>query len=92
MTTTIENKTKILAEVWLDYRDDERFDDFCEYNDVGLPLAYFISSGIVPITPKAEMYIDETFYILMAAFNIEDTGFETFTDVMNAEAQANPGI
>ncbi len=50
METTLDNKLSILSQLWLDYRDDEEFTDFIEYNDLGLPLAYAISNDIVKIT------------------------------------------
>jgi hypothetical protein len=56
METTLDNKLSILSELWLDYRDDEEFTDFIEYNDLGLPLAYAISTKIVEVTPSAEKF------------------------------------
>ena len=77
--TPFETKTAILADLWMDYRGDEEFQDFLEYNDLGLPLAYAISSGIVKSAPLAQQYIEETFDLLLAAMKIEeDTGFNTF--------------
>ena len=87
METTFDNKVAILAELWLDYRDDEEFTDFIEYNDLGLPLAYAISNDIVKITPTAERFIAETFDLLLAALDVEDEGFETLEDVLEAGSQ-----
>jgi hypothetical protein len=81
--TPFETKTQILADLWMDYRGDEEFSDFLEYNDLGLPLAYAISSGIVKSSPLAQQYIEETFELLLAAVKIEeDTGFETLEDIL----------
>jgi hypothetical protein len=87
METTLDNKLSILAQLWLDYRDDEEFADFIEYNDLGLPLAYAISNGIVKITPTAEKFILETFDLLLAGLDVEDVGFETLEDVLEAGSQ-----
>ena len=85
MTTTIENKVIILADLWLNYRYDEEFSDFIEYNDLGLPLAYAISEGIVKITDTAQSFIDETFGLLLAGLGVdEDTGFDTLDDVLSS--------
>lgn len=83
MTTTIENQTVILAELWLNYRQDEEFADFIEYNDIGLPLAYVIANDIVKPTDLSNRFIEETFALLLAGLEIEDTdeGFETIDDV-----------
>lgn len=84
MTTTIENQAIILADLWLNYRYDEEFADFIQYNDLGLPLAYAIDSGIVKMTDQAQGFIEETFSLLLAGLDIEDTGFETLDDVLSA--------
>lgn len=82
--TTIENKSLILADLWLNFRDDEQFQDFIEYNDLGLPLAYAIANGIVKPTEKAGNFIEETFMLLLAGLGIgEDTGFETLDDILS---------
>jgi hypothetical protein len=84
--TTFENKTSILADVWLNYRDDEEFADFIEYNDLGLPLAYAINSGIVNPTDKAKNFIEETFALLLAGLEIEeDTGFDNLNDLLQLD-------
>lgn len=80
--TSAENKLKILAELWIDWRDDNAFADFVDYNDIGLPLAYCIYTEIVPATPRADLYITETFDILLASFDLEDTGFESLEEMM----------
>ncbi len=45
MATTFENKCAILADLWLNYKDNEELEDFVEYNDLGLPLAYGVRLG-----------------------------------------------
>lgn len=80
--TSYEAKADILADLWLNYRNDEDFTDFIEYNDLGLPLAYAISNGIVESTQLAKAFIDETFDLLLAGLEIEDTGFEDFDEVL----------
>jgi hypothetical protein len=68
--TSFENKCKILADLWMNYRDDEEFVDFCDYNDIGLPLAYFVSADLVTLNQVAEIYISETFDLLCAALGL----------------------
>jgi len=83
METSFDNKCEILAEIFLDYKDDEEFDDFRKYNDLGLPLAYAIAKGIVSKTGKAETFINETFDLLLAGLDLEDTGFESIEDLLD---------
>ena len=70
-------KCSILNQLWTDYRYDEDFEDFIEYNDIGLPLASFIDEELVDITPRAEIYISETFDLLVAALDIEDKDYDS---------------
>ena len=70
-------KCSILNQLWSDYRYDEDFQDFVEYNDIGLPLASFIDEGLVDSTPRAEIYIGETFDLLVAALDIEDQDYDS---------------
>jgi hypothetical protein len=85
MATTFEAQTSILADLWMDYRGDEEFKDFIEYNDLGLPLAYAVSSGIVEPSPLAKQYIEETFSLLLASVNInEDLGYDSLDDIFGS--------
>lgn len=83
--TAFMNRARILAQLWMDYRDDEEFQDFIEYNDLGLPLAYAISEGIVEKTDLASGFINEAFDILLSALGVEDTGFESLNDLLDNE-------
>lgn len=80
--TTYEAKCDILADVWLDYKGDPDFEDFISYNDLGLPLAFAISTGIVTSAPKAELFITETFDMLLAHLGKEDEGFDSLDDIL----------
>jgi hypothetical protein len=84
MKTTFEAKCNILSRLWIEHREDEDLEDFIAYNDLGLPLAYFISEGIALPTQLAETYIKETFEILLSALDVEDTGFTDLEEVMTA--------
>jgi hypothetical protein len=80
--TEYTNKCLILADLWLNYRDDEEFIKFCEYNDLGLPLAYSIANGIVESTILAEQFVNETFRLLLEGLEIEDLGYELLDDLL----------
>ena len=87
MTTTIDNKAVILADLWLNYRDDEEFRDFIEYNDLGLPLAYLLNNKIVSRNNLTDNFINETFDLLLEALEIvEDTGFESLDELFDTVA------
>ena len=83
--TTKSNKAHILADLWLNYRDDEEFLDFVEYNDLGLPLAYMVSNSIVETNPRAEQFIEETFDLLLSGMGIEDKDFESLDELLDID-------
>lgn len=88
--TLFFNKCEILAELWISYRDDEEFQDFVRYSDLGLPLAYCVSSNIIVASsdePAGEI-INETWDLLIAGLAIKDNGYESLEELL-AEAEAN---
>jgi hypothetical protein len=66
----------------MNYREDDHLDDFMEYNDLGLPLAYLLMNEIVLATEQSVIYIDETFDLLLGALSVEDTGFESLDELL----------
>lgn len=83
--TLFENKISILAELWINYRNDQNFEDFIAYNDLGLPLAYLLNEDVVAQTPRALMFINETFDLLLAGLELKDTGFTNLDEMLEAE-------
>jgi hypothetical protein len=84
--TDFSNKVKILAELWIDFRGDEQFEDFCDYNDLGLPLAYLTDNGLATATELGNKYIDETFGLFLTVLGIkEDTGFESLEELLGRD-------
>jgi hypothetical protein len=76
--TPFSSRCELLAELWLDYRDDEDFLDFIAYNDLGLPLAYATTNSLTKLTDNGEAMINETWDLLLAGLGIEeDIGYET---------------
>jgi hypothetical protein len=80
--TPFANRAEILADLWLNYRNDNDFADFIEYNDIGLPLAYAISNDIVKTTDLATKFINETFDLFLSGLEIEDNNYETLDDLL----------
>ena len=71
-----------MADLWIEYKNDPQFEDFVNYNDLGLPLAYAISNKMVASTKIAQGFIEETFSLLLELLGVEDTGFETLDDIL----------
>ena len=84
MATDFSNKASILADLWINFRADEQFSDFIEYNDIGLPLAYYIHTDLVKATDQGIMYIEETFNLLCAALGIDlESNYETLNEMFD---------
>lgn len=84
MPTPIENRISILADLWLNYRDDEEFQDFIAYNDIGLPIAFALNEDFVKGTEMSTKFINETFELLLAGLALEETeeGWESLDDIL----------
>lgn len=76
-----KKKCEILNQLWTSYRHDEGFEDFFDYNDLGLPIAVLIAEEIMPLTPRAEIYLMETWDLLIAALEIEDKDYESLEEM-----------
>ena len=83
---TFENKITILAELWMNYRDDEDLQDFLDYNDLGLPLAYLLMNEIVLPTLQSHIYIDETYNLFIASLQVEDREWESLDELLGDQA------
>ena len=76
-------KCEILGELWLNYRNDEQFQDFIEYNDLGLPLAYAFANEIAKETELAERYVNESYELLAEALGVSGTEpFDSLEDML----------
>jgi hypothetical protein len=92
------DKTGILGQLWIDYREDENFSLFMEYNDIGLPLSYVVAEGLVPaLTELGEDYVDETLDMFFKLLEISEQEVELL-DKINldtvldlAHHKKNPG-
>jgi hypothetical protein len=82
-TTPFSDKCQILGDLWLRYRSEPEFEDFLEYNDLGLPIAYAIANGIVKSTEMAEKFVNESFDLLIASLKLEDTGWDNLDELLS---------
>lgn len=81
MSVPFSDKCGILGQFWFEFRDDEKLKQFIEYNDIGLPLAWFISTGVVTPNPMAEDYVNETFNLFLAALELTEEDIEGIDDL-----------
>lgn len=85
--TDFSKVCEILSDLWMDYREDEEFRDFIEYNDIGLPLAYAFANDIAKPTDTGKGIVEETWSLLLTGFDLEDTGFDSLDDILGIAEQ-----
>jgi len=89
MTTPYNIKYAILSDLWTQYKTDKDMADFFEYNDLGLPLAFMIEQKIVESTPIAQVYIEETFELLVESLGLDpDDEFESIDEMFELQADS----
>lgn len=84
--TTFENKASIFADLWTNHRRDDVFQDFFDYADVALPLAYAITNEILKSTPEAVKIVEEAWVFFVDGLGIQDTGFESLDEMFEAQS------
>lgn len=87
INTPFEKRCEILADLWLNYKNDVSFSDFMEYNDLGLPLAYALSNGILDYSAseKAQPFVNEAWDLLLSGLSVEDIGYASLNDLLDLE-------
>ena len=69
-----EDRCTILGQFWYEFRDEDgEMSDFIRSNDVGLPLAWFISTGVVKSLEMGEEFVNETFSLFLESMSLKET-------------------
>lgn len=66
-----DNKIVILSDLWTTYKNKREWQDFFDYNDIGLPLAFMIDQKIVEANEVGIRYIDETYELLCETLTLD---------------------
>jgi hypothetical protein len=69
-------KAEIIFEFINDYRDDEAFQDFFSYNDLGVPLAVMIVNDLVILNEGGVSVLNETWESLCESLNDADVEYD----------------
>jgi hypothetical protein len=81
--TDFSSVCDILGELYANYKEDNEFKDFIEFNDLGLPLAYLTRETLAVPSDDGARYIMETWEIFLKGLNLEDTGFTDLDSVLD---------
>jgi hypothetical protein len=80
----MDNRTK--AEILVQFTQDEfnsgEYEEFFDYNDLGIPLSIAITQDMVILTDSGEQLLEETWKELCLLFNANpDDEFESIDDL-----------
>jgi hypothetical protein len=82
MALNLADKSGIMAELWMNYRDDKNFSDFFGYNDIGLPISYYLAEGLITeLSPLGEQYIMESCDMFLAMVDVTEDEAEGLIDI-----------
>jgi len=84
IVTSFDKRCEILADIWLNHRNDKELKDFVEFNDLALPFAYAVAKNILDSSVKdqIEYYIDEAWRLLLEGLGLEDFGFDDLDSIL----------
>ena len=82
--TIMDNRTK--AEILVQFTQDEfnsgEYEEFFDYNDLGIPLSIAITQDMVILTDSGEQLLDETWKELCLLFEANpDDEYESIDDL-----------
>ena len=81
----MDNRTKaeILVQFTQDYFNSDEYDDFFDYNDLGIPMSIAITQDMVILTDAGEQLLEETWIELCLLFNADpNLEYESIDDLM----------
>ena len=85
--TPLENKAQIVVEFIQDYKDDEEYEEFFEYNDLGIPLAIAITQDMAYLTDSGSNVFEETWARLCDLFDADvSDSYESIDELMDSES------
>jgi len=87
--TDFSSICQILGSLYANYKEDKEFRDFIEFNDLGLPLAYFVKENLCEVSDDGARYITETWELFLAGLNMKDEGFEDLEEIFAIAEERN---
>jgi hypothetical protein len=68
------DKAEILWEFIQDERDNEEFERFFDWADLGLPIAVAVANNLCEINENGEAILDETWKVFCQIFENDENG------------------
>ena len=78
---------EILGTLYANYKEDDDLKDFIDFNDLGLPLAYFVSESLAEVSDDGARYITETWQLFLASMDLEDNDWNSLDEMFAAKIE-----
>jgi hypothetical protein len=89
----LTTKAMLIVAFTKEYFNDEKFSDFFDYNDLGVPLAISYVEGHVVLRPEGEKVLLETWFDLCTHVGAAPNGkYESLAELYNNEGSSKPKI
>ena len=88
MTTSFDNRIKILHALCIDADDYPSLSDFFDYHNTALPYCHGVLFGHITLTAKGIEQVNDCWYNLLTVIDKPDTGFETELDLFPLEDES----
>lgn len=72
----LKTKAQIILEFVQAKAEEEIFDDFFSYNDLGIPLSVAVSNDLCELTAKGIDTLEETYLLLLTELGVDDMNKE----------------
>jgi hypothetical protein len=89
--TDFTSMCNILGELYFNYKDQGEMDDFIDFNDLGLPLAYLASENLCQVSDDGAKYIIETWTLFLETLQLQDTGWDSLDEILDSKADKKDG-
>jgi hypothetical protein len=85
--TSLDEKAQIIVEFVQDFRESGEYEDYFNYNDLGIPLAIALAQDMADLTESGLQIFEETWRHLCELFDMDETAsYESIEDLMENEA------
>lgn len=80
--TDFKSICEILREIHILNADESLWEEFCQFNDIGVPLAYLVAESLAIPTDAGIEMITGTWDLLMKGLETEDEGFKNLSELL----------
>ena len=68
-----DEKAGVVGTLWIEFRRSDEYADFMAYNDLGCPLAYMYTNGLVKeLSDQGKAMISETFKMFLELLDVTE--------------------